>query len=205
MIDWNIQSRSHVCRGCNRHFADKETFHTVLLLGKQGYERRDICEVCWKAENGEGMADVKGFISHWQGAYFIPPPAQADPIHKGTAEGLLRKLIEMREPKHGAALFILAVMLERKRLLKVKAQTREQGVRVFVYEDSKSGDLFTIPDPELQLDQLEQVQRDVAHLLEHGLEVAGGKNSGAETASIADEAPGSVSGNATGNGTSPAD
>jgi hypothetical protein len=31
------------------------------------------------------------------------------------------------------------------------------------------GDLFTIVDPDLHLDQLEQVQQDVAALLEHGL------------------------------------
>ena len=43
------------------------------------------------------------------------------------------------------------------------------GQRVFVYEHPKSGDLFTIVDPNLQLDQLDQVQRDVASLLEQGL------------------------------------
>jgi hypothetical protein len=43
------------------------------------------------------------------------------------------------------------------------------GQRVFIYEQPKTGDIFTIADPDLHLDQLEQVQRDVAHLLEHGL------------------------------------
>ena len=60
-------------------------------------------------------------------------------------------------------------MLERKRLLKVKEQLVREGRRVFVYEHPKSGDLFTIADPGLQLNQLESVQRDVAALLEHGL------------------------------------
>ena len=40
---------------------------------------------------------------------------------------------------------------------------------MFVYEHVKSGDVLTIPDPNLQLDQLEEVQRAVAHLLQHGL------------------------------------
>ena len=68
-----------------------------------------------------------------------------------------------------AAGYILAVMLERKRLLKVKEQLVRDGKRVFVYEHPKTGDLFTIVDPDLQLNQLEEVQRDVAALLEHGL------------------------------------
>jgi hypothetical protein len=65
--------------------------------------------------------------------------------------------------------YILAVMLERKRVLKIKEQIIRDGQRVFVYEHPKTGDVFTIADPNLQLDQLEQVQHDVAGLLEHGL------------------------------------
>ena len=33
----------------------------------------------------------------------------------------------------------------------------------------RAGRSFTITDPDLHLNQLEQVQHDVAHLLEHGL------------------------------------
>jgi hypothetical protein len=40
---------------------------------------------------------------------------------------------------------------------------------VFIYEQPGTGDVFTIADPDLRLDQLETVQRDVAGLLEHGL------------------------------------
>ena len=60
-------------------------------------------------------------------------------------------------------------MLERKRILKVKEQLTRDGQRVFIYEQPKTGDIVTIVDPDLRLDQLEEVQRDVAQLLEHGL------------------------------------
>jgi hypothetical protein len=60
-------------------------------------------------------------------------------------------------------------MLERKRLLKIKEQITREGHRVFIYEQVGTGDVFTIIDPDLQLNQLEQVQHDVAALLEHGL------------------------------------
>ena len=64
-------------------------------------------------------------------------------------------------------------MLERKRILKVKDQVHGETGRIFVYEHPKTGDIFTIPDPNLQLNQLEQVQHDVARLLEQGLDGAG--------------------------------
>jgi len=86
---------------------------------------------------------------------------------------LLRKLLETGDARWREASYILAVMLERKRILKVKEQLREESGRVFVYEQPKSGDLFTIPDPDLKMEELEQVQIEVAALLEHGLPVEG--------------------------------
>jgi hypothetical protein len=169
MNDWNIQSRAHQCQACGKSFADKQVYHTLLLDEKQDYLRVDVCQACWQSQHSEGARDRKGFVSHWQGAYELPPAAAPDPIHKETAETLLRKLVTLNDPRFSAAAYILAVMLERKRLLKVREQIQSEGRRVFIYEHPRSGDVFTIPDPQLQLNQLEQVQRDVADLLEHGL------------------------------------
>lgn len=169
MNDWNIQSRAHRCQACDHAFADKETYHTVLSDEKSDYIRLDVCESCWQSQYAEGAAERKGFVSYWQGQYEVPPPAAPEPIQKATAESLLRLLVEENDPANAAASFILAVMLERKRQLKVKEQLEHDGRRVFIYEQPGTGDLFTIPDPDLQLDQLDSVQHQVAHLLEHGL------------------------------------
>ncbi|MDQ6632848.1 MAG: hypothetical protein M3Y82_14010 [Verrucomicrobiota bacterium] len=168
MNEWNIQSRSHGCQVCEKPFADQEPYHTLLFDEKQILQRLDICEACWKSQFSEGGNERKNFISYWQGIYEATPPAP-DPIQKERAETLLRKLMEENNPKHEAVCFILAVMLERKRLLKIKEQLHRDGQRIFIYEQPKTGDLFTIADPDLQLDQLDEVQRDVAQLLEHGL------------------------------------
>lgn len=169
MIEWNIQSRARACQVCQRHFADKESFHTLLCDHRHSYERLDVCGSCWAEKYAANVNARSGFVSHWSSVYPPPPASPPDPIGKETAESLLRKLVEQNDPAHAGARFILAVMLERKRLLKVKAQIREDGRRVFIYEQARTGDLFNIVDPDLQLDQLEEVQRDVAHLLEHGL------------------------------------
>jgi len=168
MTEWNIQSRAHACAACGHPFADRETYHTLLFDEKADFRRSDICQPCWQKQYSEGARDRKGFVSYWQGVY-AAPPAPVDAIQRETAESLLRKLIELNDPRHIPAGYILAVMLERKRLLKVKEQVVRDGQRVFIYEQAATGDVFTIIDPALQLNQLEQVQRDVAALLEHGL------------------------------------
>ncbi len=169
MNEWNIQSRAHACQACEKQFADKQHYQTLLIDHKHEVQRRDLCEPCWKKEVEGHAAETKGFISQWQGVYEAPPPAPPEAIQKENAETLLRKLMEQSDPKYVAASYILAVMLERKRLLKIKEQFKRDGQRVFVYEQPKTGDIFTIPDPDLQLNQLEEVQRVVADLLEHGL------------------------------------
>ncbi|HEY6169898.1 MAG TPA: hypothetical protein VI454_17800 [Verrucomicrobiae bacterium] len=169
MIDWNLQSRAHECQSCQKPFADREAYHTLLSDEKIGYRRHDVCDACWQTQFSHGANARKGFISHWQGVYEAPPAAAPDPIKHETAESLLRKLIEQNDPAHAAARYILAVMLERKRLLKVRDQLQQDGKRVFVYEHAGNGDVFTIVDPELQLHQLEAVQREVGELMAHGL------------------------------------
>ena len=169
MNEWNIQSRAHACEACAKPFADKQPYHTLLYDERQEHlHRMDVCDGCWQSQFSDGARERKGFVSHWQGIFEVPPPV-TDPIQKETAETLLRKIIELSDPRYTPAAYILAVMLERKRLLKIKEQIRRDGQRVFVYEQPKTGDVFTIADPDLHLDQLEQVQRDVAQLLEHGL------------------------------------
>jgi len=170
MNEWNIQSRAHVCAACAQPFADRQPYHTLLYDEKADQLRRlDVCDACWQSQFSDGARERKGFVSHWQGSYEAPPAQAPDPIQKESAETLLRKLIEQNDPRYAPAAFILAVMLERKRLLKVKEHIQREGRRVFVYEHPKTGDVFTIADPDLHLNQLEAVQHDVAQLLEHGL------------------------------------
>jgi len=169
MIDWNIQSPAHACQACEKPFVAREPYHTLLFDERHGYARLDVCEGCWEGQYRHGASDRKGFVSHWVGEYAPPPAAPPDPIPKETAESLLRRLIESNDPGHQRVCYILAVMLERKRLLKVQSQLFRDGERVFIYEQPKTGDVFTIVDPNVELSQIDELQREVAHLLEHGL------------------------------------
>lgn len=169
MNEWNIQTRGHHCQSCARPFHDKDPYHTVLYSDREGPVRQDICPACWESGYSEGANQKKGFISYWQGVYEAPPASAPDPLKKETAEDLLRKLVEAGDGRNAPACFILAVMLERKRVLRTREQFKEEGRRVIVYENGKTGEVFRIVDPDLQLDQLDQLQRDISHLLEHGL------------------------------------
>src|SRR6266567_9539060 len=182
MTEWNIQSRAQACAACAKAFADKQTYHTLLFDEKADFRRSDICAACWQSQYSQGARERKGFISYWQGVYEAPP-FRPEPIQKETAESLLRKIIEVNDPKYIPAGYILAVMLERKRLLKVKEQLVRDGQRIFIYDLPVNDAVSTITDPHLQLSQLEAVQRDVATLLEHGLNPPASQPTAVEPAS----------------------
>lgn len=156
MTEWDIQSRGHTCAACQQPFADKQTYHTLLSTTATGYERRDLCPACFPAASRDGV------LSFWQAEYKMPAPPPPEPIQKDTAETLLRKLAEAKGPNQAGACYILAVMLERKRILK----HRDTVDNVLVYEHAGTGESFTVPDPHLRLDELEDVQRQVAELLQ---------------------------------------
>jgi len=161
MTDWDIQPRAVACTGCQQPFADHQTYHTLLRLTADGYQRRDLCTDCYLKASRDGV------FSYWQGEYKLPPPPPPEPIEKNTAESLLRQLLESADPAHAAARYILAVMLERKRILRHRDTLHEAGGKeLLVYEHAVTGESFTVPDPQLRLDQLEQVQKQVAELLD---------------------------------------
>ena len=169
-MDWHFRSRSHQCNDCEAAFEDEQPYHTILFRGMENLERRDICPGCWDKTYKAAPKKTEGYISHWQGVYEVPPPPPPEAIQKDNAETLLKKMIEQNDPEHTEACFILAVMLERKRVIKNKDQVRqENGSRMLIYEHTKTGDVFTILDPALKLTDLGQVQAKVSELLELGL------------------------------------
>jgi hypothetical protein len=168
MFEWNIQSRAHACHATGRPFTRGESFHTALLQAREGLERLDLSAPAWREQSAE-ILSRPGFVSHWVTTYEPPPATPPEAIRRDDAEALLRALLARREPRHEGAAFVLAAMLERKRLVRVKGHARDDGRRVTLYEHPRSGDVLAVVDPGLKLADLESVQRDVATLLEQGL------------------------------------
>jgi hypothetical protein len=160
--DWSLQSRGHHCTTTQKPFEEGESFYTLLFDETTGYRREDLCEEAYKSR----PADAPQPFSFWRSKYAPPPPPAPETLAKQTAEDLLRAYMAENTTHYANARYLLAVMLERKRILKeVETKRTDDGTLIRVYEHGKSGEVFVIPDPELKLDELEQVQMEVASLL----------------------------------------
>ena len=190
MSEWKIRPRAAACRACGASFSDGQVYHTLLFDERREYSRTDVCQSCWDGQYGHGAVDRKGFVSHWRAKFLSPPPSPPEPVQRETAESALRKLAELGERRHHPVCFILAAMLERKRILKVREESVREGSRVFVYEHAKSGDVFAVHDPELKLTELAAVQREVAELLRSGVDAFLEERKAADLAEkVADDEP----------------
>ena len=161
--EWTIRSRGHVCSVCGKPLIDKAPVISVLKELPEGYERLDCHPECWKTFPREWEP-----FSSWEGVYLAPPPpdAKKEPLKKETADDLLRHLIALEDPAMKNVVYVLAVMLERSKIL-VERDAREQGDGTIrrVYEDRKNGDTFVILDPRIRLENLAEVQQQVVALL----------------------------------------
>ena len=96
-----------------------------------------------------------------------PEPPKPEALPRETAESLLRKLIEGEDnPDNIPVIFVLAVMLERKKIL-IERTVRHlpDGSLMRIYEHKKNGEVIFITDPNLSLEQIPIVQQRVAELL----------------------------------------
>jgi hypothetical protein len=158
--EWAITHRADVCAVTRRPFVPGEYFYTLLYHGADGYRREDLSEVAWQNRN----ENIQPF-SFWKSRYEPLPPKSPEALPRENAEQLFRRLIASQNPPANAC-YVLAAMLERKRVLKqVKTESRDSGRRVLIYEQPSTGDVFIVPDPQLRLDELEAVQNEVAELL----------------------------------------
>jgi len=158
--EWAIKHRADSCAVTQRPFVPGEYFYALLYHDANGYRREDLSEEAWLSRN----ENIQPF-SFWKSRYEPVPPRPAEPVAKETAEQLFRRLMASSNPPANAC-YVLAVMLERKRVLKhVKTEFRDGGRRVLIYEQGTTGDVFVVPDPQVRLDELENVQTEVAQLL----------------------------------------
>ena len=158
--DWPIKHRADACARTGRAFAPGEQFYTLLFREGEGFRREDLSEEAWAARN----ENIRPF-SFWKTRYEPPPAAPPEALGKENAEDILRRLLAGNDPSHANACYVLAVMLERKRVLKQIKTDQSSNRPVLIYEHGKTGDVFIVPDVHLRLDELEHVQSEVAQLL----------------------------------------
>ncbi len=140
--------------------------HSALHREGDTLRREDFSEEGWEELRAAGSAP----FSVWRGKYEPPPPAGARPesVDQADAEVHLRRLLaDGPSPGQAGVAYLLAALLERKRLLRPLPLDPSAPAATLAYEHTKTGELFLVPAAPPRLDSLAEVQADLATLLGH--------------------------------------
>jgi hypothetical protein len=164
--NYSIKSRAHRCHLTDKPFAEGETFVAALFPDPEssGYLRRDYSAQAW-----ENRVDEEGSeepFSFWRSHYKPPVKEEQVEVTSHDPEGLFAKLVEENEEHTENARFILAAMLERKKLLRETDTQHLPTTLLRIYEHRKTGDVYIIRDPQIALSDVESIQEEVQQLLD---------------------------------------
>ncbi|BDS06061.1 hypothetical protein NT6N_11010 [Oceaniferula spumae] len=163
---WSIKSRAHACSVTEKKFVDGEAFYTALFPDPEssGYLRKDFSKEAWEKRTDEDQSP----FSFWGSIYHAPVKEEEVEVTEESPEDLLRRLGEEDEEHTENVRYILAVMLERKKLLvEADSQPTPTGI-IRIYEHRKTGDVFIVKDPNIPLSEIDSIQQEISDLLESG-------------------------------------
>lgn len=163
---WHVRSRGRECAATQLPFVEGEVIVTALFPDPEssGYVRRDYRTDGWTIYQKCGPAP----FSSWRTKYSAPSGNEtSNLVEKLSAEEILQRLVEEDEDHTENARFILAVMLERQKLLRETDHQRTSNGILRVYEHRKTGEVFIVKDPNIPLSDVETVQNEVFILLEN--------------------------------------
>ncbi len=165
LTEWNIRSRGKTCALCGNAFNDGDACVSALKTVPGGtFARIDACAACWNSAQTDRDA-----VSLWRFTFRPPDSARKtrSPVERESAESLFRRLLAEDDPAFADAAYVLAVMLERARILVPRGSAPDpsgQGLQR-IYEHRTQGDAFIVRDPLLPLDRIGPVQQQIARLL----------------------------------------
>lgn len=145
-------------------FTDGQPIHTAIFIdvSTEGYLRKDYSIEGWEQRPEPEQNPFSSWMSKWK----APEHNQEElPLEKDTAETLLDRLTAEDDPLTENTRYILALMLERARLLEEIEHTKLPDHTLRVYKHKKTETAYLISDPELPLDQITSLQMEVAEKL----------------------------------------
>jgi hypothetical protein len=156
--------RGDRCVACQREFAAGEALHVCLYDTPTGYERRDFCGACppppepqpvgvWKSRRPDSSAAGD------RGALVIDRPALLAFLEQ-LAGAVDRRQVQFR--------FVLALLLWRKRSLKLEGTRDDAGVECWDFHDPRTGASHVVARPDLDESELERLSTELESLITGG-------------------------------------
>jgi recombinational DNA repair protein (RecF pathway) len=158
MIDYQIQPNTRRCAVSGRELQPGERYFSVLLEEAGKFVRKDYADESWQGP-------PPGAFSFWVGRIAPPQGKRRQPIDDDVLVDCLQRLEGQEEPSRLKFRYVVALLLLRRRRLRLD-EVRQEGPReVLAFRCCRTGARYTVVNPSLQDDEIATVQEDVFQAL----------------------------------------
>jgi hypothetical protein len=157
--DWEVSRTTGKCAASDRPLAEGEAYYAVLLETPAGLERRDYSEEAWSGP-------PEGTFCYWRGRVPIrekKPGTYA--VDTAILSQLFVQLEEAASESRQQLRFVLALLLMRKRLLKVDRAVTEEGQEYWLMRMTSDQSIHRVLNPRLEKEQIERLSIQLTAIL----------------------------------------
>jgi hypothetical protein len=158
MTDYQIQSSTRRCAATGRELKAGERYYSVLIDEGTTLTRRDYSLEAWQGPPERAL----GF---WQGRLPSGSAPRRPPIDEESLVDWIGRLEGELEPGKQSFRYVLALLLVRRRRLRLEDTRQDGGQEVLTLRCARTGARFHVIDPGLPDDELEAVQDEVFGVL----------------------------------------
>jgi hypothetical protein len=150
--------RADACAGCEHPFEPGELIQAYLHETGEGYGRRDYCLTCQPPSDPPPLGS-------WKTRRPEPSARKALRFDPEAIYGLFERLEDAHEPGQVQLRFVLALLLWRKKALRLETTAAAAEGEIWEFTNTKTGAVQRVARPELDEAQLEQLSGQLESLL----------------------------------------
>jgi hypothetical protein len=158
-MDWEIGSATLACATCGKPFAEEQGIFSALYDESQTFVRRDYCTDCWPQQ------DRPPVFSYWETRI----PKRDAPVRRFVDDDVVmdffQRLEGSQEPAKLSFRYVLALLLMRRKVLKLKEFRRTATDATLVLHDKLRDCDYEVVDPNLTEEQIRQVTGEIHQVL----------------------------------------
>jgi hypothetical protein len=160
--DFKFVRRGGVCAGCGAALAPGATSSSALYdepaSGDAAFSRKDFCAACFDdaAKRGEPFS--------WWTAVVPTPQEKKAVFDVGVAREFLVRLLKEDAPERASLRYLLALLLMRKKAVKVGDQFVKDGLETMVLSVPPDEQVFEVPCLEIDEAEATKLRDDLGKL-----------------------------------------
>jgi len=158
MTDWTFRRRQATCQACAKLFEEGERHASALAIVGEALAREDVCTGCWIARVGRDEL-FHWFTRHREGKRGLQ-------LDLGTLEALFVRLEGRVEPRVREMRYLLALLLLRKRRIKVDRILRDPEGEAMLVHRPRRKESFRVFVFDFTAERMQALRADLVLLLE---------------------------------------